>query len=56
MRNLLSNYPIFSKKITKNQELKPKKLNALNFHKIMLKNFKKMKEFQRFTKKLAEIF
>ena len=40
----------------KNQELKPKKLNTLNFHKIMLKNFKKMKEFQKFTKKLAENF
>jgi len=33
-----------------------KKLNALNFHKIMLKKFKKMKEFQKFTKKLAENF
>ena len=33
-----------------------KKLNALNFHKILLKKFKKMKEFQKFTKKLAENF
>jgi len=56
MRNLLSNYPHFFKKITKNQELKSKKLNVLNFHKIMLKKFKKMKEFQKFTKKLAENF
>ncbi|EFW88813.1 hypothetical protein HMPREF0819_0956 [Streptococcus equinus ATCC 9812] len=38
MRNLLSNYPHFFKKIQKNQELAPKKLNMLNFHKIRLKS------------------
>jgi len=56
MRNLLSNYPHFFKKIQKNQELAPKKLNMLNFHKIRLKSRSKYENVSEYAFKNSRKF